>query len=135
MRELLDFTQRLLHRSDKVRAKLWSRADASSVEAWETSTQPYRELIHNEMIGRLPVPASALSPRTRKIIDEPTYVGYEVVLDVIPADPTPVDGGQVIAGGILLLPKDLKDGERRPVVVCQHGLEGTPMDTITTDES
>ena len=24
------------------------------------------------------------------------------------------------------MPKDLKPGERRPVVVCQHGLEGTP---------
>jgi hypothetical protein len=39
----------------------------------------------------------------------------------------------VIASGILLLPKDLKKGERRPVVVCQHGLEGTPMSTIATD--
>ena len=37
----------------------------------------------------------------------------------------------VIAGGILLLPKDLKRDEKRPVVVCQHGLEGVPMDTIT----
>ena len=39
----------------------------------------------------------------------------------------------VFAWGVLLLPKDLKPGERRPVVVCQHGLEGVPMDTITTD--
>ena len=31
------------------------------------------------------------------------------------------------------LPKDLKPGERRPVVVCQHGLEGVPADTITDD--
>jgi len=30
----------------------------------------------------------------------------------------------VFAYGILLVPKDLKPGERRPVVVCQHGLEG-----------
>jgi hypothetical protein len=28
------------------------------------------------------------------------------------------------------LPKDLRVGERRPVVVCQHGLEGRPQDTI-----
>jgi hypothetical protein len=34
----------------------------------------------------------------------------------------------VYAYGILLLPKDLKEGERRPVVVCQHGLEGRPVD-------
>ena len=36
----------------------------------------------------------------------------------------------VFACGVLLLPKDLKPGERRPVVVCQHGLEGRPQDTI-----
>ena len=34
----------------------------------------------------------------------------------------------VFAYGILLLPKDLKPGEKRPVVVCQHGLEGRPSD-------
>ena len=28
--------------------------------------------------------------------------------------------------GILILPRDLKPGEKRPVVVCQHGLEGRP---------
>jgi dienelactone hydrolase len=39
----------------------------------------------------------------------------------------------VFAWGVLLLPKDLKPGERRPVVVCQHGLEGVPADTITLD--
>src|SRR5207249_10733365 len=34
---------------------------------------------------------------------------------------------------VLLLPRDLEAGERRPVVVCQHGLEGLPADTITDD--
>jgi len=46
---------------------------------------------------------------------------YEVVLDVYP---------DLIAYGILCLPRDLKDGERRPVVVCQHGLEGRPQSVI-----
>src|SRR4029079_7712893 len=32
----------------------------------------------------------------------------------------------VFAYGILLVPKGIKQGERRPVVVCQHGLEGRP---------
>jgi hypothetical protein len=40
----------------------------------------------------------------------------------------------VFAYGILLLPKDLKRGERRPVVVCQHGLEGTPRSTIDPEK-
>ncbi len=29
--------------------------------------------------------------------------------------------------------KDIKPGEKRPVVVCQHGLEGVPRDTIEKD--
>ena len=37
------------------------------------------------------------------------------MLDVFP---------DVFAYGILLVPKGIKPGERRPVVVCQHGLEG-----------
>ncbi|MBX5494990.1 MAG: hypothetical protein IRZ15_06610, partial [Bryobacteraceae bacterium] len=36
----------------------------------------------------------------------------------------------VFAYGVLLLPTDLKNGERRPVVVCQHGLDGRPDDLI-----
>ena len=40
----------------------------------------------------------------------------------------------VFAYGILLLPKDLKPGEKRPVVVCQHGLEGRPQDVCNPDK-
>ena len=50
---------------------------------------------------------------------KPLYSGYEVMLDVFP---------DVFAYGILLMPKNMKPGERRPVVVCQHGLEGRPTD-------
>lgn len=149
---LVRHTQMLLHRSDKVREKFWKEADRSSVEQWTASAQKYRDHIHDHMIGRLPPPTAPLQPRSRKVIDEPTHVGYEVVLEVYgprdegpgsradsgspPRDSTPLPLDQsVIAGGILLLPKDLKPGERRPVVVCQHGLEGTPMDTITTDQT
>ncbi len=41
----------------------------------------------------------------------------------------------VTAYGILTLPKDLKlDGsEKRPVVVCQHGLEGRPRHTVSKE--
>src|SRR5260370_41846802 len=38
-----------------------------------------------------------------------------------------VDGWPgVLTHGILVVAKDIKAGERRPVVVCQHGLEGRP---------
>jgi len=71
------------------------------------------------VIGRLPPPSLPANPRTRLIYDEPKFRGYEVVLDVWP---------DVFAYGILLVPKDLRPGERRPVVVCQHGLEGRASD-------
>jgi cephalosporin-C deacetylase-like acetyl esterase len=53
------------------------------------------------------------------IYDTDAYIGYEVMLDVLP---------EVYAYGILLVPKNLQPDERRPVVVCQHGLEGRPQE-------
>jgi len=78
-----------------------------------------RTQFYDDVIGRFENPLLPPNPRSRLVYDEPKYRGYEVVLDVYP---------DVYAYGILLLPKDLKDGERRPVVVCQHGLEGRPQD-------
>ncbi len=140
MDEIIRFTQRLMHRSDKVRAKRWASTDRGSVEVWTELATTLREMVHEQMIGKLPRPTAPLNPRTRKIFQTSTHVGYEVVLDVYPdtLNPQPStfdDQPGVIAGGILLLPNDLKEGEQRPVVVFQHGLEGTPMDTITSDES
>lgn len=40
----------------------------------------------------------------------------------------------VICFGILLVPNDIKPGEKRPVVVCQHGLEGRPSDVCNPDK-
>jgi hypothetical protein len=39
----------------------------------------------------------------------------------------------LFAYGILLVPKEIRPGERRPVVVCQHGLEGRPQQLVTGD--
>ncbi len=76
------------------------------------------------MIGAFDEPRLAPNPRSRQAYDTPAWTGYEVVLDVFP---------DVFAYGILLVPKDLQPGERRPVVVCQHGLEGRPQDVVTGD--
>ena len=124
--ELIDHTQNLLARSAGVRDKLWKDANRKSVDTWTKTAEPYRQKVWDELIGRLPEPDQPLNPRTRKILDDPAYVGYEVTLDVYQ---------DVFAGGILLLPRDLKPGEKRPVVVCQHGLEGVPMDTIAGPEN
>ena len=123
--QLVAFTQKLWRNSEAVRKEFWKKADASSPEAWEKSCDWYRDYFHSEVIGKLPEPTIPLNPRTRRVYDEPKWTGYEVTLDVYP---------DVFAYGILLLPKDLKPGERRPVVVCQHGLEGTPRHTIDVEK-
>lgn len=117
--EIVDFAQALIRKSPDVRKQFWSKADASSIENWKDSTMHYRDFIWTELIGRLPSPSVPSNPRTRLSLNAPQFSGYEVMLDVWP---------DVFAYGILLLPKDLKPGERRPVVVCQHGLEGRPTD-------
>ncbi len=124
--ELVDYTQRLLALCHLEREQLFSQADRSSLQTWTESADELREHVWQELIGKLPHDPIDPRPRTRQVLDEPDFIGYEVVLDVFP---------DVIAGGILLLPKNLTPGERRPVVVCQHGLEGTPMDTILGPES
>jgi dienelactone hydrolase len=116
--------QQLLEVSAEVRNEFWQRLDTTSLAAFEKSIVPYREYFRDQVIGAFPDPVLPPAPRTRKVYDQPKWVGYEVVLDVFP---------DVIAYGILLLPKDIGPAERRPVVVCQHGLEGRPQDTIIGD--
>ena len=123
--QLVAYTQKLWRDSDATRKEFWKKADDTSLEAYEKSTEWYRDYFHTEVIGKLPEPTMPLNPRTRQVYDEKTWTGYEVMLDVYP---------DVFAYGILLLPKDLKPGEKRPVVVCQHGLEGRPTDTIDVEK-
>lgn len=113
--ELVDYTQLLVRRSPRRRTEFWSKVDASSPDRWKQSSRTAKDYIWKEVIGRLPDADVPPNVRTRLIYDEPKYRGYEVVLDV---------WSGVIGYGILLVPKDIKPGERRPVVVCQHGLEG-----------
>jgi dienelactone hydrolase len=124
--ELVDFTQRLLEQSGHVRDVVWSKTDRKTPEAWAKSAEHHRDVVWRTLIGKLPEPTLPPNVRTRKILDAPAFTGFEVAIDVYP---------DVIAGGILLLPKGMKAGEKRPVVVCQHGLEGVPMDTISKTSS
>lgn len=117
--QLCDYTQTLMAEAPEARARFWKQADATSVEKWQETTRTYREIFWDEVIGRLPTASLPAAPRTRQIYDTPILRGYEVMLDVYP---------DVFASGILLVPKNLKPGEQRPVVVCQHGLEGRAQD-------
>ena len=121
MYEIERDTQQLLAESPYARAEFMKKLDTSSVEAYQKSVEEYREFFATQVIGRFDDPLLEPKPRSRKAYETDKWTGYEVVLDVFP---------DVIAYGLLLLPKDLKEGERRPVVVCQHGLEGRPQDVI-----
>jgi dienelactone hydrolase len=115
-------TQHLLAESPYVREKFMAKLAATkSVEEYEKVAAEYREIFAKDVIGRFDNPLLEPNPRSRQTYDTEKWTGYEVVLDVFP---------DVFAYGILCLPKDLKPGEKRPVVVCQHGLEGRPQDTI-----
>jgi len=119
LHELDRHNQQLLIESPFVRQKFMAKLDTKTPEAYAKSVEAYREIFATEVIGKFDEPLLKPDPRSRKVFDEPKFTGYEVVMDVFP---------DVIAYGILLLPKGIKDGEKRPVVVCQHGLEGRPRD-------
>jgi dienelactone hydrolase len=119
LHELDRHNQQLLLESADVRREFMKKLDTSSLEAYSRSVEFYRGYFADEVIGRIDLKRLPPDVRSRHIFDEPKYTGYEVVMDVFP---------DVIAYGILLLPKGIKDGDKRPVVVCQHGLEGRPRD-------
>jgi len=121
--ELDRHTQWLLRESPYVRKQFY-KPDTSSVAKFEASNEKYRRQFYEDVIGRFDNEVLPFNARSRKIYKSEKWVGHEVVLDVFP---------DVIAYGILLLPRDLKPNEQRPVVVCQHGLEGRPQDIIEGD--
>ena len=123
--ELIEHCQRMARQSEAARAEYWKTAVPKNAAEWPEATRQLRDQCWNDVIGRLPDPSLPPNPRVRKMEERPEYVMSEVMLDVWP---------DVFAWGYLLVPKDIKRGERRPVVVCQHGLEGLPSSVIEEDE-
>jgi len=116
---LLEDTQHLMRQAQKARGEYWKGADFSSAEKFAESAKTYREKFWTDITGKLPPATLPPNPQSRQIYETEKFTGWEVMLDVYP---------DVFAEGILLLPKDIKPGEKRTVVVCQHGLEGRPSD-------
>ncbi|MDG3006128.1 dienelactone hydrolase family protein [Paludisphaera mucosa] len=119
LHEIDRHTQQLLVESPFVRKEFMKDLDTTSIEAYAKTVEPYRERFATEVVGRFDLERLPPNVRSRQIFDEPGFTGYEVVMDVFP---------DLFASGILLMPKGMKEGEKRPVVVCQHGLEGRPTD-------
>ena len=113
-------TQELLAQAEFTRRAFWKPLDdiedAGSPE-FAAKIEWYRDYFATELIGRFDDPLAPPNPRTCKQDETDKYVVYEVELDVF---------NGVTVYGLLLIPKDLRDGEKRGVVVCQHGLEGRP---------
>ena len=113
--QLVAHTQALIRKSEQNRLAFWSRGDSSSAEKWKSTTEPMRDYIWDEVIGRLPDPSVPPNPRTRLIFDEPKFLGYEVMLDVWPG---------IFAYGILLVPKKFSREKGVPSSFANTGWRG-----------
>src|SRR5262249_18722572 len=124
--DAVEAIQQVYRASERLRRELWKNLDPTKIPAdqWAAACAPLREKFRKEVIGEFDDKKLPSNPRARLLRETPQWAMHEVVLDVWP---------EVFAWGYLLLPKDLKPGERRPVVVCQHGLEGLPSDCVTDD--
>jgi len=137
VKEIEDHVQWLLRESDKERNRffLYKVMPEFGERTWSTKpyhpyyspdrfieqAKEYRKYFQEKILGKFDDTMLAPNPRTRKIYDKERWTGYEVALDVYP---------NLFAEGILLIPKDIKPGERRPVVVCQHGRNDTPQKLV-----
>ena len=86
--------------------------------------KPYRQYFREEILGNVRRPAAAAQPAHPAGLRQ--------------AEMDRLRGGAGRLPGRLrlgrpALPKDIKPGERRPVVVCQHGRNGLPKDVIEGD--
>ena len=125
--QLEGYVQKLVRESDAVRADYFLGRDefkTDSAEKFASATREYQKQLWDD--SARPIERSTAETQCPHAADlrAARWNGYDVVLDVFP---------DVFAWGVLLLPVDLKPGEKRPVVVCQHGRNGLPRDTIEGD--
>jgi len=123
--ELTTFAQALVRKSWSVRQTLWAKTEHLTSDQWTAIAPEYRSKLWDGPIGRLPKSSLPPNVRTRRAYQDTAWDGYDVVYDVAP---------QVFGYGVLLVPKGISPGDRRPVVVAQHGLEGRPQDMFACPE-
>ena len=142
MRGMEDHIQGLMSSSAKTRSKFflyaieprladfaWAseRANRESLAArFPADSRWFRKHFWEEILGKIADPYVSLNPRSRRVRQEHDWIAYDIVLDV---------WADVIASGLLLLPSDIQEGEKRPSVVVQPGLECTPYDAIDRDQA
>lgn len=137
VREIEDHVQWLVRNSDQERNNFFLYKLMPQFEDIVWSTRPYhnyfapdsfiqrskdyRKYFREKVLGSFEDALLPPDAHTKKIYDKERWTGYQVELDVYK---------NLIAEGILLIPKDLQEGEKRPVVVCQHGRNSVPAQMI-----
>ena len=125
IKELVAHTQQLLRFSEYHRTdRFWEKLPNKKPDQWDAQCELFRKEMWEQIIGKFPTANLPINPLSRKIMETDKWIGYEVTLDV---------WQDVFAWGYLLVPKGIGKNEKRPVVVCQHGLEGVPNDVVTRD--
>lgn len=110
--QMVGHTQMLLRDSE------YKRADF--VQKW-SNQEELRDFYREEMIGWTNQDFLPINPRSKKVEDCPEYSVYEVLIDVLP---------NIEMWGVMLIPKNIEQGEKRPVVVLQHGRGGNPYTSL-----
>jgi hypothetical protein len=125
VKELERFTQRLVVECEAERdAEFWKPLPLKSLADYRAYVAKQRKRLWDEVIGRLPDPDRPIHAKSRLVRTTEKVAIYEVTLDV---------WEDVFTWGWLCVPRDREPGKRLPVVVCQHGLEGLPSDTVNDD--
>lgn len=137
LRGLQDHVQGLVDASEAVRAESflleaepglrpggWSTEREHpplAAERFVARCEDWRGRFEQEILGGFEEAPLPPNPRSRKLRETEAWTMWEIGLDVFP---------EFEAWGVLLLPKGIAPGERRPVVVCQHGRDGVPRDCV-----
>lgn len=126
VREMTQCVQQELAVCERARNRDFWQTLKGTPEEQAAIKEQQRERFWN-VLGKMPAPSGSFNTKARVYRETDKWTSYEVTLDVFGAD--------VFAWGILTVPKDIRQGEKRPVVVCQHGLEGLPFDVVNTDST
>lgn len=106
MRAVATHIDRLVVKSEAARSARFSKEGPA-----------LKRVLWDEVFGRLPAASVPLNARVSRAYSGDGYEGFDVWFDI---------HQDVFGYGVLLRPLGLKPGEKRPLVVLQHGLQGRP---------
>lgn len=142
VQQIENHVQGLVRKSEHVRDKfmLYELMPELNSNRWSTEkrhpihdskkfiegAKEFRRKFSEKGMGQFDEELVPFNARSRKIKETDKWIAYDIVLDVY---------DDLIAWGVLVLPKNMKPGEKRPVVVCQHGRNGVPRDTVDNNKT